>query len=356
MIGKANYPAQRWRMLRATVRDWYVLFREFRQPLSIFFAVTVIVALFFHEFYVHPENGDRLGYDEALYAVFTLTLIDYAFPIPDENHWLVLFYFLMPLIGLLLASQGIGGFLNLLFNRRARGPAWLEALVTTFNNHIVVCGLGHVGGRVAESLLKSGYDVVGIEQEESNKLAPRIRALGIPVIEGDVRLVEVLKRAGVERARSIIICTNNDMANIEAAFHCRDLNDKARLVVRMFDDNLAKRMKHVAGIDEIFSTSALAAPFFAGAALDLDVYRTFTVGDELLNVGRLAVDPQSSLAGQTIEYVEDTYDCSIILHKRNGVKDMHPSGELVLEAGDYMVILADFTTLNRLSDLTPSKH
>lgn len=345
------------RLLRATFRDWYVLFREFRTPLLLFILISTGVAFVFAEFYVEPETRQRLSLDEAFYAVLTVTVIDYAFPIPrGDGHWLIIFYFLMPLVGLGLASQGIGGFLSLLFNRRARGGKWVDALITTYNRHVVVCGLGHVGSRVVDSLLNAGVEVVGVDMDETSNLVAHVRDRSVPVIFGDIKQAEVLKRAGVPRARAIIICTDSDIANIEAAFLSRDMNKDARLIVRMFDPELAQRMKKVVGIDEAFSASALAAPIFAGAALDVEVHRTFSIGDETLSVGRMTIKEGSAVAGKTIAQVEKDVDCSIFMHKRNGVKDMHPPATLMLQAGDYIMALGDFPTITRLAQACNSRR
>jgi Trk K+ transport system NAD-binding subunit len=152
------------------------------------------------------------------------------------------------------------------------------------------------------------------------------------------------------------MCTDNDLANLEAAIRCRELNPDVRLVLRVFDAELAKRMKTALGIDEAYSTSALAAPIFAGAALDVDVNRTFAIGDEILSVGRFTLNPGSRLASSTVGAVETEFDCSIIVHERGGQRDMHPRDTLALEAGDSLVVLADLPTLNKVAAWNRSRR
>lgn len=346
-----------WRLLRATIRDWWVLLREFRWPLALYLFISEIVAILFWFYYTHPDYPNGLLLDESFYAVLTLTVMESAIPIPaGRGHWLIAFYFLMPFVGLILASQGLANFLALLFNRRARGAAWQEAIASTYHHHIVVCGLGHVGSRVVESLLSAGSAVVGIEQTTQTDSAARVRALGVTVIEGDVRQREVLRQAGVAKAQAVVICTNNDLANLEAALNCRELNPNVRLVVRLFDAELARRVKVLFHIEEAYSASALAAPIFAAAALQVEGDRTFSIGDSILNVGRLSVQAGSYLAGRTIGHLEDKFDCSVIVHSRNDHKDIHPRGNLVLAPGDNLMVLADLPTLNRLTQSNRSRR
>ena len=339
-----------WRLARATLRDWWVLWREFRGPLFLFLLINGVVAFLFRTYYTHPTYSGGLDFDEALFAVLMLNVVQTMLPIPTgSGHWLIVFYFLLPVAGIVLAGQGLANFLAMLFNRRGRGAAWLEAVASTYRNHVVVCGLGHVGSRVAESLLNAGSEVVGIEQEPDTSLAERVRGWGVPIIEGDIRQREVLRKAGVARARAVVICTNNDMANLDAAMHCRDLNSSIRLILRLFDPELARRVKDVFAIDEAFSASALAAPIFAGAALEVEVGRTFAIDDDILSVGRLTIHAGSRLHGLTVGYVEDHFDCSVISHERDGRRDMHPRDTIELCAADRIIVLGDLPTLNRLA-------
>lgn len=347
-----------WRMLRATLRDWYVLVREFWWPLTLFILSVAGVAVLFHLAYTHPNSPDGLAFDAALYAVLQMTLLGPELPIPEgSGHWLIIFYFMMPVIAIVLGGQGLANFLSLLFNRRERGAAWVHAVASTYSNHVVVCGLGHVGSRVIENLLKSGTEVIGVEKNLATQpLISRVTSLGVPVIEGDIRSVEILDLAGVKKAKAVVMCSNDDMANIEAAIHCRKVNPQIRLVVRMFDAELARTMKETLGIEEAFSASALAAPIFAGAALDVDVDHTFALGDEVMSVGRFVVNADSKLAVNTVGQLEDGFECSVIVHERGGLRDMHPQSNIRLQGGDTIAVLANLPTLNQLAKLNRPKR
>jgi Trk K+ transport system NAD-binding subunit len=68
-------------------------------------------------------------------------------------------------------------------------------------------------------------------------------------------------------------------------------------VLRIFDPQLAHSVKDTFGFHNVRSTAALAAPWFVGAALGLDVLSTFYAGDEPLLVARLTVTPGGGLHG-----------------------------------------------------------
>ncbi len=67
------------------------------------------------------------------------------------------------------------------------------------------------------------------------------------------------------------------------------------VVLRIFDPQLAHSVRDSFGFTFVRSTAALAAPWFVGAALGLDVLSTFYAGDEPLLVARLTITPQGGL-------------------------------------------------------------
>jgi hypothetical protein len=95
----------------------------------------------------------------------------------------------------------------------------------------------------------------------------------------------------------VAILTSDDLANVETGLAVRDQLGPERastpVVVRIFDSQLANSVRHGFGFTSVRSTEALAAPWFVGAALGLDVLSTFYVGDEPLLLARLVVSPEA---------------------------------------------------------------
>jgi Trk K+ transport system NAD-binding subunit len=95
----------------------------------------------------------------------------------------------------------------------------------------------------------------------------KVEMLGCRMIEGDIRDEDVLKQAGVDSAASILIVTGDDTANLQAAITAREHNAKASVVVRLFDQRLARRVESVFDLQAL-SASFLASPAFVSAATD----------------------------------------------------------------------------------------
>lgn len=225
------------------------------------------------------------------------------------------------------------------------------ALASTYSGHIIVCGLGHVGFRVAKQLVDFGQEVVGIEKDPRSPFLERVYRMGVPVILGEANRPEVLEQAGVKRAQAVVVATNNDLLNLDIAMHVRELNPNARLVLRLFDAELAERMGRALGIRMALSASAIAAPAFATAALHEGVTHSFFLEGELLNLSEVVVLPGGGLEGRSVKEVEEMLDLSVVFHQRGGKRDMHPAAELRLEAGDKIVVFASLEQLKQIERL-----
>ncbi len=254
----------------------------------------------------------------------------------------------MPLLGVIALAHGLADFAALLFNRRAHEGQWEEAVASTFKDHIIIAGLGHLGIRVIRELVVLDEEVVVIEKNTESPRFDEARSYGVPIITGDARNPEVLKRAGLEHAMSLIICTNDDLANLQIASRVREVNPSIRLVMRMFDDEFARSMADRFDVSAVMSASMMAAPAFAGAAAGTEIVQTFRVADQTLTMGRIEVRAGTRLDGSSIQAVEEELDLSVVLLQSGEMVDVRPQMDAVLHAGDVVAVVA---TLPRIKEL-----
>lgn len=244
----------------------------------------------------------------------------------------------MPIIGIGLLAQGLTDFGTMLFNRRSRRKEWEIAVSSTFSNHVVLIGLGHLGFRVVEQLRQIEQDVVVIQLEPRPDLIAKIRALGVPVIEDDGSRTEIQQSAGIPRARAVILCTQNDSLNLQMALKARSLNPNIQVIIRIFDDEFASSLQQQFGF-RAFSATGMAAPIFAASAANVDITSPISIEGEPNNLARLQVSPKSKLSSKTINEIEQFYDLSIVFHSHNGNRDLHPAGNIQLTTGDTLAVL-----------------
>jgi Trk K+ transport system NAD-binding subunit len=216
----------------------------------------------------------------------------------------------------------------------------LGGLHRDMDDHIVVVGLGNVGHRVVEQIHRMHIPVAAMELNEGQKAIAPVRRSGVPVLLGDAREVANLQKLEVGRARCIIVCTDDDISNLEIALSVRALNPELKVVLQLHDPDLAARVQRAIGVGVSRSTAGLAAPAFVSAALGHDVLATLPIGDRTLVVARARIVDGSDAAGTTIERLLDGPYARVLTLKHEGVDTLRPEPQVILAAGDELVMVS----------------
>jgi Trk K+ transport system NAD-binding subunit len=337
-----NTRQNRW---QASMREVGVLFKEFRLPLLIFFLATIGMGILY--FYLAENSGEPLNsLPESIYLMLTLAFLQPSGSFP-RTAVLQIFYFIMPVIGIGALAQGLAEFGVMLFNRRARSKEWEVAVASTYRNHTVLVGLGHLGFRVVEKLHEMKKPIVVVEQNPSAEMFAAVQKMHIPVIQDDATRLVALENAGVAKAKTIILCSQNDSVNLKIALKARSINPKIRVIVRIFDEDFSKSLQDEFGFIALSGTS-MAAPVFAAAATGADITNPITVEGQQLSLARLTINSESKLVKKTVGSIEDNYHVSIILVRHDHETEMHPTDNKQINSGDVLAILGGPDELSKI--------
>jgi Trk K+ transport system NAD-binding subunit len=297
----------------------------------------------------------RMGWVDALYfTIETLTTTGYGdFSFVNQPTWLRLFAAMMMFGGVTTIALLVAFIADVLLSRRLVFAA-AHPRIGHLRNHIVVVGLSALGIRVVSDLVTSGYDVAVIEVDEDNRFLPEARKLDVPVIFGDATLLQTLESARADRARAVTVLTRDDMINIEtgmvlAAMHDRRLAPlhhwpNIPLVLRVFDRSLGFALAQRFGFVNARSTVELAAPWFIGAAIGLQVLDTFSVGQRSFVVGAMRVAPGSELDGLRL-FELSTQTRVIAITRSDEQVTLHPRRDAHLRAGDTVYLVGPYREL-----------
>ena len=295
--------------VRRGARVALAFIREADKALGYVFAALVLVVLlggtYLHHNY-RPPGGGHLSWDQAFYfAIETTATVGYGdYSFAAQTTGVRIFGVTLIVLGVLLESTVFALLTNVLVSRNLEATLGRQQ-ATGQVDHVIVIGLGSVGVRVLEGLLAQGRDVVVLERDENNRYLAQARGLGVPVLIADATLPQTLRSVNVHAASAIAVLTSSDLTNIEAGLAVRNaLGDRWRqvpVVLRVFDRQLARTVKDSFDFQHVQSTSVIAAPWFVGAALGLDVLGTFGVAGQPFLVGKLTIARGGGLDGLSMQ-------------------------------------------------------
>lgn len=117
-----------------------------------------------------------------------------------------------------------GTFRNYFVNRRT------SRKIKHLNQHVIICGFGRNGSEAARTLIEKNQDVLIIE--ESPEVVDEIRGLKMLYVEGDSTDDSSLRKAGIERAKSLITTLPNDADNLLVTLSARAINPSIQIISR----------------------------------------------------------------------------------------------------------------------------
>lgn len=315
------------------------LFRHFARKLGPW--VLAIAAYLLGATWLVRWDMQRVGetttdFGSDLYGMYMQLFFEPTLSLPSAPIARSVFW-VTPLLGAVLLARGLLRVGASLFDAEGRHRLWVKIMSDEMHDHIVVCGLGNVGSRVVEALRALGAPVVAIEKRTEDSLAPVVEALGVPVLYGDARLDELLLQAGIRRAKTIVCATDDDLTNLEVAIDAKREKPTIRVVMRMFDQRVAHKMRSALDLDETFSTSALAGPLVALQATAPGVRGVYRLEDGSLRAD-MEVPVPADWTGKTVADCEDALDACVVGIRKPGGKFTRARFDVVLAPGDVLTL------------------
>jgi TrkA-N domain len=93
------------------------------------------------------------------------------------------------------------------------------------SRHVIVCGLGYLGPEIVR-YYRDTTRVIVIESDPRNKEIESCKDSGAIVIIGDASNENILKKAGIHKAKDIFIVAGKDSTNAKIASACKEILDE----------------------------------------------------------------------------------------------------------------------------------
>ncbi|MEQ1799080.1 MAG: NAD-binding protein [Lacibacter sp.] len=144
----------------------------------------------------------------------------------------------------------------------------MDNAIHHLNNHVIVCGFGRNGTECAQVLHDNHIPFVVLEEKHDLQ-----QNLPFPVqyfVKGDATRDEVLKEAGIERARAIIATMPVDADNLFMVLTARQLNPNIVIISRASQDSSVNKLR-VAGANNVIMPDKIGGAHMATMVLIPDV-------------------------------------------------------------------------------------
>jgi Trk K+ transport system NAD-binding subunit len=331
---------------------WRTLFEV---DLSVKISGAVLVSVVVISTLILQSKLQKFGVEHALFR--TITWLATGGDMHEEelqgHPGLKVFASVLRLLGAALIAAFTAIFTNYLLRARLSGA--LEVRRIPDSGHIVVCGLGNIGFRVVEELVRAEQRVVVIEQARDSRFVTTARRLGVPVLIGDATVTGVLAQAHAAQARAVIAATSDDLVNLEVALMVRELHPTQRVVLHLSDPTLAQMLREAADVKLALSIPLLAAPAFVAGLFGDRVQNVFLIEGRLLAAVDLLVPAQDPcLIGESVRAVAIDYALlPVAVFDAQGEPEPSPM-DARLEVGGRLVAISALPDLQRLLRREPA--
>src|SRR6185295_16072062 len=261
-------------------RARYML-KEFRWPLVVFGALVILGGAL-------VSKTMSIPYGKACFGVYMLIFVQPNLEWPEHQWYNQLLFFIIPIVGLGAVADSVVRLGYLIFARKRKLQEWWIMEASTYRNHIVLCGLGRVGYRIAHELLEAKESVIAIEKDPEAMFVEEMQDVGVPVLIGEARLKKNLLLANIEHARAIILATDDDLTNLDSALTAREIKPEIKVVLRLFDETLATKVASQFRMP-VISTSQVAAPAFVAAVTGRSVHQAVQFDGQTIHLADLKV-------------------------------------------------------------------
>jgi trk system potassium uptake protein TrkA len=210
--------------------------------------------------------------------------------------------------------------------------------------NFIVVGCGRVGAELAYRLFQNGHTVTVIDPDPAafNRLNPNFRGR---TIEGEALNRDILYRAGIEKADGLAAVTNSDTVNAVVSHIARSQFKIPTVIARNYDP-------HHKILMEAFELQVISSTSWGAQRIEELLYHgtmhtVFSAGNGEVEIYEFSIP--ESWAGHTLRDLIADSEATVAAVTRAGQSRL-PSPELVLQAGDVILVSATFNGIEFLQN------
>ncbi len=313
---------------------------------KIYTAVFLLVAILVVGIFGYKFISNYSWLDAVYMTVITMTTVGFGEVIPLDYNSKIFTIFLI------LSSVVIMGYALSIITEYILSKNNIEDLkhkkmqkeISSFKNHVVICGYGRNGKQAAIKLLahKKAFVVI----EKNRDMEERLQLDNVPYVIGNANEDDVLMQAGIDCASSFISALPNDADNLFVVLSTRQINKNINIISRASNESSYNKLKF-AGANNVILPDKIGGDHMASLVVVPGLMEFLDnlsiVGKSGINVEEVAVE--KLFRKEDIKTIKDLdlrkkTGCTIIGYKdENGEYIVNPEAELELAPKSKIIVL-----------------
>ena len=270
----------------------------------------------------------------------------------DTNylHLVTVFLMIFGCTGMILFTGALIQFLTITQIRQILGSSRMQSEIEKLKDHVIIVGFGRIGYMLARELKAAGRNFLILEMSEAR--AAEIRESGYLCLVGDGTHEDVLKHAGIDRARTLACVLPNDAANVFITLSARALNPKIEIIARGEVPSTENKLKQ-AGADKVVLPAYIGAERIAELILYPEAAQELRSSQEMqalehslhgigLEMDVVIVPERGAYSGLTLGEIERRAGGKFFIvqvNRQSGETVSSADAALVIGGGDGLVIV-----------------
>ncbi|MBN2375218.1 MAG: potassium channel protein [Sedimentisphaerales bacterium] len=248
----------------------------------------------------------------------------------------------------IVVSLVVEGQMRIILGRRT-----VHNKIASLSNHFIIAGYGRMGSLICQHLMHRNAALVVIDQDSHN--TAQAEQDGFLYVLGDANDEEILKAAGIERAKGFVAALSTDAENVFVTLVARDLNSKLFIAARAERIDSEARLCR-AGANKAICPQMIGARRLANILTRPGVVDFVDFATEGLNLEaeQYKIESNSKLIGQSLRQANLPREVGILvvgMKTAGGKVIFNPNPDIVMQVNDTMIVIGQSGSMAKLEEL-----